>query len=189
MNYKRQHRRHLCYVVILCNVVTAVGSQSAKGRIGLAILPCMEYDHSQQLAPVLDLPARHGLIVKLKALEVNDQGVRQALDAAALHSIHLSTTNAALHMHCKNIHETQASTGAWSQDICSKLKGSIVRFNRANALVVCLACTYLKQAPAIAQVRCCCDMQVVQGHSVAHLFASFFTKVLVVSLHELPLHV
>ena len=32
-------------------------------------------------------------------------------------------------------------------------------------------------------------MQVVQGHSVAHLFASFFAKVLVVSLHELPLHI
>ncbi len=32
-------------------------------------------------------------------------------------------------------------------------------------------------------------MQVVQGHSVAHLFASFLAKVLVVPLHELPLHI
>jgi len=94
----RQHRLPLCNDVILCNVVTAVGSQSTQGEIELAILTRMHYGHSQQLSPVLDLPACHGLVVKLKALEVNDQGVRQALDAAALHSIHLSTTNVALPM-------------------------------------------------------------------------------------------
>ncbi len=94
----RQHRLPLCDDVILCNVVTAVGSQSTQGGIELAILTHMQYGHSQQLSPILDLPACHGLVVKLKALEVNDQGVRQALDAAALHSIHLSTTNVALPM-------------------------------------------------------------------------------------------
>lgn len=40
-------------------------------------------------SPVLDLPARHGFVVKLKPLEVNDQSVWQALDAAALDCIHL----------------------------------------------------------------------------------------------------
>lgn len=88
----------LCDDAILCNVVTAVGSLSTKGRIELATLTCVQYGHSQQLSPVLDLPACHGLIVKLKALEVNDQGMRQALDAAALHSIHLSRANVALPM-------------------------------------------------------------------------------------------
>ena len=79
-------------------MLDAVGSMSTKGRIEIATLTCMQYGHNLQLSPVLDLPACHGLIVKLKALEVNDQGMRQALDAAALHSIHLSRTNVALPM-------------------------------------------------------------------------------------------
>ena len=95
---QRQHRLPLCCDAILCNVVTAVGLQSTKGGIELAILTRIQYGHIPQLSPVLDFPACHGLVVKLKALEVNDQGVRQALDAAALHSIHLSTTNVALPM-------------------------------------------------------------------------------------------
>ena len=52
------------------------------------------------LLPVLDLPAGHCLIVKLKALEVNDQGVWQALDAAALHSIHLRHSSTQSRMQC-----------------------------------------------------------------------------------------
>ncbi len=117
----RQYRLPLCNDVILCNVVTAVGSLSTKGGIELATLTRMQYGHSQQLSPVLDLPACHGLVVKFKALEVNDQGVRQALDAAALHSIHLSTTFVTLPMsQCKRIHGAHASRIAWSQDMCCK---------------------------------------------------------------------
>lgn len=39
--------------------------------------------------PVLDFPAVHGLVVVLKALEVDDQHVRQDLDAVAFHRVHL----------------------------------------------------------------------------------------------------
>lgn len=42
--------------------------------------------------PILDLPACHGLVVKLKPLEVDDKRVWQALDAAALDCIHLLPT-------------------------------------------------------------------------------------------------
>ena len=40
-------------------------------------------------SPALDLPPGHGLEVKLKALEVDDKGMRQHLQAVALDSIYL----------------------------------------------------------------------------------------------------
>ncbi len=67
---------------------------------------------------------------------------------------------------------------------------NIVSFIRTNALVVCVSRVHLPDASSsCCWCRGCSGMQVVQGHSVAHLFASFFAKVLVVSLHELPLHI
>lgn len=39
--------------------------------------------------PVLDFPSIHGRIVVLEALEVDDEHVRQHLDAVTLYRIHL----------------------------------------------------------------------------------------------------
>ena len=43
----------------------------------------------REASPALDLPSGHGFKVKLKALEVDDQRVRQHLQAVALDGIHL----------------------------------------------------------------------------------------------------
>ena len=42
--------------------------------------------------PVLDFPAVHGFVVILKALKVDNQHVRQHLDAIALYRVHLGTS-------------------------------------------------------------------------------------------------
>ena len=41
------------------------------------------------MLPVLDFPACHGLIIKFKALQVNDQSMREGFDTAPFHSINL----------------------------------------------------------------------------------------------------
>ena len=43
------------------------------------------------LLPVLYFPPRHGLIIKLKALQMNDQCMWQDLDTASLDSVNLHT--------------------------------------------------------------------------------------------------
>ena len=72
---------------------------------------------SESRLPVLDLPPCHVLVVKLKAFELYDQGVRQVLDAAALDSIHLSRQHVqkgswSLHQTCSpSTHEAYAGSG------------------------------------------------------------------------------
>ena len=50
----------------------------------------------ERTSPAFDLPSRHGFKVKLKALKVDDQCVREHFDAVALYSIHLHVMNATL---------------------------------------------------------------------------------------------
>ena len=51
-------------------------------------------------APALDLPSGHGLKVKLKALQVNDQRVRQDLYAIPLYCINLQAACHVLNAAC-----------------------------------------------------------------------------------------
>ena len=70
--------------------------------------------------PALDLPSGHGLEVKLKALEVDDQRVRQNLYAVPLHCIHLQAASHVLdgaHMSGNHLPEEKHDSASNSKGI------------------------------------------------------------------------
>lgn len=67
------------------------------------------------LSPVLDLPSVHGLVVKLKALEMDDQGVWELLYTHALHSINLQSQGTVLQLLIfKHAHITDRSLNVFT---------------------------------------------------------------------------
>lgn len=73
-DHKQQHNSKSCCCALLNMDIASLAEIRLKAGI---------------YSPVLDLPTRHGFIVKLKPLKVDDQSMWQALYAAAFDCIHL----------------------------------------------------------------------------------------------------